>query len=73
LARDLLYYINKETASKIKQGGVMKNLTIDEILTQMFRDTANRVGWNIFRKGKRATISPKRNMVITGGNLKKLH
>lgn len=51
----------------------MKNLTIDELLTQMFRDTANRVGWNVFRKGKRSTIAPKRSIPVTAVNLKKLH
>lgn len=51
----------------------MKNLTIDELLTQMFRDTANRVGWNVFRKGKRATITQKRGITVIANNLKKLH
>ena len=30
----------------------MKDLKVDELLTQMFRDTANRVGWNVYRKSK---------------------
>ena len=73
MARDLLYILNKETASKFRQGGVMKNLTIDELLTQMFRDTANRVGWNVYRKGKRHTMTQKRGKAVTAVNLKKLH
>ncbi len=51
----------------------MKNLTIDEILTRMFRDTANRVGWNVFQKDKRNTADPKRGKADTTINLKKLH
>jgi hypothetical protein len=60
-------------ASKFKQGGVMKNLTIDEILTQMFRDTANRIGWNVYKKDKRFIGTAKRVNTATSGNLKKLH
>jgi hypothetical protein len=30
----------------------MKKLTIDELLTRMFRDTANRIGWNVYKKDK---------------------
>ena len=44
----------------------MKNLTVDEFLTQMFRDTAEKSGWNIYRKGrkffplnKRRKLDPK--------------
>ena len=51
----------------------MKNLTIDEILTRMFRDTANRVGWNVFQKDKRNTTDQKRDKTKTTINLKKLH
>jgi hypothetical protein len=52
----------------------MKNLTIDELLTQMFRDTANRVGWNVYRKTKHNTQTQKRAKgVATNVNLKKLH
>jgi len=47
----------------------MKDLTVDELLAQMFRDTANRVGWNVYRKGKRMAL--KRNRQTT--NVKKLH
>lgn len=49
----------------------MKDLTVDELLAQMFRDTANRVGWNIYRKGKRTTV--RRDKQATAGTLKKLH
>ena len=38
----------------------MKNITVDEFLTQMFRDTAEKSGWNIYRKGKKWTPSIKR-------------
>ncbi|MBN4079662.1 hypothetical protein JYT60_00330 [bacterium AH-315-C08] len=31
----------------------MKTLTVDEFLTQMFRDTAEKSGWNIYRKGRK--------------------
>ncbi|MBT3923129.1 MAG: hypothetical protein HOF21_11200 [Nitrospina sp.] len=51
----------------------MKNLTIDELLTQMFRDTANRVGWNVYRKDRRNTTTQKRDKAVTALNLKKLH
>ncbi len=51
----------------------MKNLTIDEILTRMFRDTANRVGWNVFQKDKRYITVQKQSKPETNGNLKKLH
>lgn len=51
----------------------MKNLTIDELLTQMFRDTANRIGWNVYRKGKRNITSQKRDKAVIALNLKKLH
>ena len=38
----------------------MKNLTVDEFLTQMFRDTAEKSGWNIYRKGRKWRPSIKR-------------
>ncbi len=50
----------------------MKNFTVDELLTQMFRDTANRVGWNVFRKGKRINPGLKRGKG-TSTDLKKVH
>ena len=34
----------------------MKNLSVDELLTRMFRDTANRIGWNVYNKDKRFII-----------------
>ncbi|MBT5869616.1 MAG: hypothetical protein HOH38_12335 [Nitrospinaceae bacterium] len=52
---------------------MMKNLTIDEILTRMFRDTANRVGWNVFQKDKYHATSPKRAKTRNAENLKKIH
>ena len=51
----------------------MKDLTIDEILTQMFRDTANRVGWNVYRKGKPCVAALKRGNDEATSNLKKMH
>jgi len=51
----------------------MKDLTVDELLTQMFRDTANRVGWNVYRKSKRYTIALKRGKDEATRNLKNLH
>ena len=51
----------------------MKDLTIDELLTRMFRDTANRVGWNVYNKDKRLITLPKRAKPARAGNLKKLH
>ena len=38
----------------------MKNLTVDEFLTQVFRETAERSGWNIYRKGRKWVPSIKR-------------
>ena len=51
----------------------MKDLTVDELLTQMFRDTANRVGWNIYRKSKRRITALKRGKNEVTRNLKKMH
>ncbi|MBT3415989.1 MAG: hypothetical protein HOI59_10405 [Nitrospina sp.] len=51
----------------------MKSLTIDQILTQMFRDTANRVGWNVYRKGKRCIAVLKRGKDEASRNSKKIH
>lgn len=59
--------------SKFRQGGVMKDLTIDELLTRVFRDTANRVGWNVYNKDKRFIPTIKRTKQVAAGNLKKLH
>jgi len=51
----------------------MKDLTVDELLTQMFRDTANRVGWNVYRKSKRRIMALKRGKNEATCNLKKMH
>ena len=51
----------------------MKNLTIDELLTRMFRDTANRIGWNVYSKDKRFISTAKSFKPKTVGNQKKLH
>jgi hypothetical protein len=39
----------------------MKNLTVDEFLTQMFRETAEKSGWNIYRKGRKLMPSIKKH------------
>ena len=51
----------------------MKDLTVDELLTRMFRDTANRVGWNVYNKEKRLVTVSKQTKPAAAGNLKKLH
>ncbi len=51
----------------------MKSLTVDQILTQMFRDTANRVGWNVYRKDKRCITILKRGKDEAAHNSKKMH
>ena len=51
----------------------MKDLKVDELLTQMFRDTANRVGWNVYRKSKRCITALKRGKNEATRNLKKMH
>ena len=38
----------------------MGNLTVDEFLTQIFRDIAEKNGWNIYRKGRKWLPSIKR-------------
>jgi hypothetical protein len=63
--------MEKGDCVKIQTGGVMRDLTVDELLAQMFRDTANRIGWNVYRKGKRCFVPLKRNK--SASNLKKLH
>jgi hypothetical protein len=59
--------------SKIKQGVVMKSLTVDELLTRMFRDTANRIGWNVYSKDKYFIATAKRVKPAKPGNLKKIN
>ena len=51
----------------------MKDTTVDEILTRMFRDTADRIGWNTYRKGKRYIPGLKRRKDNMVNNMKKLH
>lgn len=38
----------------------MKNLVVDELLTQIFRETAEKSGWNVYRKGRKWVPSAKR-------------
>jgi len=42
----------------------MKNLTIDEFLTQVFRETAEKSGWNIYRKGRKWVPLVKRRKLV---------
>ena len=51
----------------------MKNLSVDELLTRMFRDTANRIGWNVYNKDKRFISLSKQVKPRATGNLKNLH
>ena len=39
--------------SKFNRGGFMKNISTDEFLTQIFRETAEKSGWNVYRKGRK--------------------
>jgi hypothetical protein len=73
LACKLLYYKKRSDDVKIETGGDMKDLTVDELLTRMFRDTANRVGWNVYNKEKRLVRLSKQTKPAETGNLKKLH
>jgi len=43
----------------------MKNLTVDEFLTQMFRETAEKSGWNVYRKGRKWVPSVKKRRLAT--------
>ncbi len=38
----------------------MKHFSVDEFLTQMFRETAEKSGWNVYRKGKKWMPAQKR-------------
>ena len=38
----------------------MKNLSVDEFLTQVFRETAEKSGWNVYRKGRKWVPSMKK-------------
>ena len=38
----------------------MKNISLDKYLTQIFRETAEKSGWNIYRKGRKWMPSVKR-------------
>ena len=38
----------------------MKNISLDNYLTQIFRETAEKSGWNIYRKGRKWMPSVKR-------------
>ena len=51
----------------------MKSLTVDELLTRMFRDTANRIGWNVYSKDKYFIATAKRVKPAKPGNLKKIN
>ena len=38
----------------------MKSVNVDEFLTQFFRETAEKSGWNIYRQGRKWMPSVKR-------------
>ena len=38
----------------------MKNISVDEFLTQFFRETAEKSGWNVYRKGSKWVPSGKK-------------
>ena len=38
----------------------MKNISLDTYLTQIFRETAEKSGWHIYRKGRKWMPSVKR-------------
>jgi len=38
----------------------MKNISLDKYLIQIFRETAEKSGWNIYRKGRKWIPSVKR-------------
>ena len=38
----------------------MKNTSLDNYLTQIFREMAEKSGWNIYRKGRKWIPSAKR-------------
>ena len=43
----------------------MKNLTVDKFLTEVFRETAEKSGWNIYRKGRKWVPLVKRRKLVT--------
>ena len=44
----------------------MKNISLDNYLTQIFRETAEKSGWNIYRKGRKWMHSVKRRKLAKG-------
>ena len=44
----------------------MKNISLDNYLTQIFRETAEKSGWNIYRKGRKWMPSVKRRKLAKG-------
>ena len=41
----------------------MKNVSVDEFLTQFFRETAEKNGWNVYRKGRQWIPGVKKRKV----------
>ena len=41
----------------------MKSVSVDEFLTQFFRETAEKSGWNVYRKGRKWIPSVKKRKV----------
>ena len=38
----------------------MKNVSVDEFLTQFFRETAEKSGWNVYQKGRKWVSAVKK-------------
>ena len=41
---------------KIQRWGFIKNISLDKYLTQIFRETVEKSGWNIYRKGRQWSL-----------------
>tara|TARA_Y100001934_G_scaffold272537_1_gene360977 strand:+ start:442 stop:591 length:150 start_codon:yes stop_codon:yes gene_type:complete len=41
----------------------MKSISVDEFLTQFFRETAEKSGWNVYRKGRKWIPNVKKRKV----------
>ena len=42
----------------------MKNISLDNYLIQIFRETAEKSGWNIYRQGRKWMPSVKRRKLV---------
>ena len=57
--------VRQQNASKFYRGGFMKSVSVDEFLTQFFRETAEKSGWNVYRKGRKWIPSVKKRKVAS--------